>query len=168
MTEGFGFRVRFPRMGGYRKLEVYQRACTFSDRIAVIAGRLPHRLRDTADQLRRASDSIHEALAEGCGLDSDPQLLKYLKIALRSANECEDELHTLNRRRLLEESEHDLLDEARRICAMLAKFIIRVEGDLSRAGGGPRSAQPGAVSRRGQHAGRQPRAGTDSREQQPS
>jgi four helix bundle protein len=123
-------------MGDYRKLDVYQKACVFSGRIAVITGRLPHRLREKADQLRRASDSIHETIAEGCGLDTDPQLLKYLKIALGSANECEDELHTLNRRHLLLEDEKELLDEARRIRAMLAKFIIRVEGELGRAGRG--------------------------------
>ena len=155
-------------MGDYRKLDVYQKACTFSDRIAVIAARVPHRLRDKADQLRRASDSIHEAIAEGCGLDTDPQLLKYLKIALGSANECEDELHTLNRRHLLEEGEAELLDEARRICAMLAKFIMRVEGDLGRAVSRTPSARRSAVSRGGQQASRQPSAETDSREQQPS
>jgi hypothetical protein len=55
-----------------------------------------------------------------------------LRTALGSANECEDELHTLNRRALLAESDQDLIAIARQLCAMLAKFIARVEGDIAR------------------------------------
>jgi four helix bundle protein len=97
-------------------------------------------LADKADQLRRAADSIHEAIAEGCGLGSDRQLLKYLRIGLGSANECEDELHALNRRGLLLDDELELITIARRLCAMLASFIKRVSGDVARAEGRQRRA----------------------------
>jgi four helix bundle protein len=122
-------------MADYRKLEVYELACVFSDRVIQIANRLPGRMADKADQLRRAADSIHEAISEGCGLGSDRQLLKYLRISLGSANECENGLHTLNRRGLLQQEEMELLDIARRLCAMIAKFIMRVEADIARAEG---------------------------------
>ncbi|HET9424045.1 MAG TPA: four helix bundle protein [Gemmatimonadaceae bacterium] len=116
-------------MGDYRKLEVYQLSTTFSDRVVAFARRLPAHLGDKRDQLGRAADSIHEAIPEGCGLNSDAQLLKNLRIALGSANECEDVLNTLDRRGYLPEEEQELIEIARRICAMLAKFIARVEGD---------------------------------------
>jgi four helix bundle protein len=119
-------------MGDYRKLDVYKLACQFSDRVARAVEKLPARLADTADQLRRADDSIHEAISEGCGLNSDRQLLKHIRYALGSANECEDELHTLNRRDLLAEGDLDLLDMARRLCAMLARFAMKVESDIAR------------------------------------
>lgn len=148
-------------MADYRKLEVYQLANAFSDRIAIVVGRLPRSMDDKADQLRRAADSIHENIAEGCGLGTDKQLLKYLRMALGSTNECEDELHTLNRRGLLLEAEVDLLEIARRLCAMLAKFIQRVESDIARADQKPKRHQR-------QPAGRGPRADAESQGPQPS
>ena len=126
-------------MPDYRKLDVYQRARAFSDRIAIVSARLPRRMADKADQLRRAADSIHEAIAEGCGLGTDRQLLKYLRIALGSGNECEDHLATLKARNCLLAEDLNLIDEARRICAMLAKFALRVESDVVRAESRPRT-----------------------------
>ena len=60
---------------------------------------------------------------------TDPQLKKHLRIALGSANEVEDELHTLHRRGFLQKKDEDLLIMARRLCAMLAKFIQRLDAD---------------------------------------
>ena len=129
-------------MGDYHKLEVWKLGSELSDRVAVLVGRLPARIRaDKGDQLARAADAIHENIAEGCGLNTDPQLAKHLRISLGSANEVEDELATLKRRGLLPESDHDLIPLSRRICAMLAKFIVTVDPPTAPV---PRRRQPTA------------------------
>src|SRR5205823_3249265 len=91
-------------MGDYKKLDVWQFACTLSDDVEAFIDRLPPRVRARySDQLIRAVNSIHENIAEGCGLNSDRQLAKYLRQALGSANETEDELLAMKRRGFLKE-----------------------------------------------------------------
>jgi four helix bundle protein len=115
-------------MGDYRKLEVWKLGCELSDRVALVVEGLPARIRaEKGDQIMRAVDSIHENIAEGCGLNSDRQLAKHLRISLGSANEVEDELGTLNRRGYLKEKDQDLLSATRRLCAKIAKFIQRLD-----------------------------------------
>jgi four helix bundle protein len=119
---------RAQRMGDYRKLEVWMLGSELSDRIALVVEGLPARIRaGKGDQIMRAADSIHENIAEGCGLNSDRQLAKHLRISLGSANEVEDELATLNRRGYLKEKDKDLIPATRRLCAKIAKFIQRLE-----------------------------------------
>jgi four helix bundle protein len=137
-------------MGDYKKLEVWQLACQFADRVDELIDTLPTVQRERAlGQLGPAAHAIHENLAEGCGFDSDPQLLKYTKQSLATANESEDELLALDRKALLGDFA-DLLDTIRRICAMLAKLKRRLEIDVARG------RQRTAVPKR--------RAETDSRE----
>ncbi|MEO5568779.1 MAG: four helix bundle protein [Gemmatimonadaceae bacterium] len=136
-------------MGDYRKLDVWKLACQFSDKVQDLARRLPPEERKWAtEQLVPAARAIHENIAEGCGLNSDRQLNKFLRQALGTANECEDELLTLERRNLLSDADLELLADIRRICAMLAVFIRRVDESL--AGQRPprrRIAEPIADSR---------------------
>jgi four helix bundle protein len=120
-------------MGDYKKLEVWQLACAFADRVDDLIGTLPAVQRARAlEQLGPAAHAIHENLAEGCGFDSDPQLLKYTRQSLATANESEDELLALDRRALLGDFS-DLLETVRRICAMLAKLRQRLEIDVARS-----------------------------------
>jgi four helix bundle protein len=115
-------------VGDYRKLDVWKFACKLSDEVEAFVDRLPPRVRARhGDQLCRAVNSIHENIAEGCGLNSDRQLAKYLRQALGSANETEDELLAMKRRRYLKEPDLPMLDDIRRICAMLSGFIRKVE-----------------------------------------
>jgi four helix bundle protein len=115
-------------VGDYRKLRVWQHSCEFADNIESFVDRLAPRARARhGDQLCRASSSIHENIAEGCGLNSDRQLAKFLRQALGSANESEDELLALKRRGHLKEADLSLLDQIRSVCAMLAVFIRKVD-----------------------------------------
>src|SRR5262249_36179473 len=100
-------------MGDYRKLEVWSLACSLSDRINAMVDSLPPRQRKIlGEQLDRAADSIHMNISEGCGLNSDPQFAKHVRIALGSANEVEDGIERLNHRRALPTSHQNLLADA--------------------------------------------------------
>jgi four helix bundle protein len=116
------------RMGDYKKLEVWKFSCQLALDVERFLDHLPERTRIRhADQLCRAVNSIHENSAEGCGLNSDRQLLKYARQALGSGNETEDELLAMQRRGHLKEAHLFLLTDARRVCAMLAGLIRRID-----------------------------------------
>src|SRR6476620_11456751 len=134
-------------MGDYKKLEVWKLSCEFADKVERMVATLPPDARRRAiDQLVPAAHAIHENLAEGCGFDSDPQLLKYTRQALATANESEDELLTLERHDLLGEFA-ELPKDVRRICAMLAKLARRLEIDIARMKGRRRTPRRRAEGR---------------------
>ncbi|HET9426476.1 MAG TPA: four helix bundle protein [Gemmatimonadaceae bacterium] len=126
-------------MGDYKKLRVWKEACDFADRVSTLVDTLPRHVRDQArEQLVPAAAAVHENIAEGCGLNSDRQLLKYLRQALGTANESEDELLALDRAGHVTDQYRHLLDDVRRLCAMLAVFIRTVETSESQ----PRPRRP--------------------------
>ena len=117
-------------MGDYRKLEVWKMACDVSDRIDDLVDKLPRRVRlkgALGDQVSRAAMSIHLNIAEGCGLNSDAQLAKYVRQALGSMNEVEDALAKLQRRRLLPPKHQDLVPDAEILRKRLGAFLRRLE-----------------------------------------
>jgi four helix bundle protein len=117
----------FVAMGDYRKLEVWKLAVSVSDRVDALVVRLGHRDRTgLGDQLVRAAESIHLNIAEGCGLNSDSQLARHIRIALGSANELEDELGKLDRRRLLQPEDETLVLDATILRRKLGAFLRRV------------------------------------------
>jgi four helix bundle protein len=119
-------------MGDYRKLEVWKLAISVSDRVDALVRRLGHRDRSgLGGQLVRAAESIHLNLAEGCGLNSDAQLARHVKIALGSSNELEDGLATLNRRELLQPEDAPLLVDATILRRRLGAFLRSVAGARS-------------------------------------
>ena len=58
---------------------------------------------------------------------SDAQLAKYLRQARGSADELQDELETLDRRKLTATEYNDLLPRARVLCKKLSRFIDTVD-----------------------------------------
>ena len=115
-------------MPDYHKTEVWLLACELSDRVDCLVNELGSRIRPhKADQLCRASDAIHENIAEGCGFNSDPQLAKYLRQARGSADEVQDQLETLERRNLMPPAFHDLVSKNRVLCRKLSRFIESVD-----------------------------------------
>lgn len=117
-------------MGDYHNLEVWKLACQLSDRVYVLVEGLGKRINPSkADQILRAADGIHENIAEGCGYRSDRQLAKYLRQAVGSADETQDELEALKRRKLLPESDYDLIPAAKLICKKTNALLATVTGE---------------------------------------
>jgi four helix bundle protein len=108
----------------FQKLDLCQRAIEFLTVVNRIRGRLPKGNADLADQLRRASQSIPQDIAEGCGRTARAHKAKHYTIARGSAMECAAHLDVMKLDELVEselyESGVDLLE---RIVAMLTKLI---------------------------------------------
>jgi four helix bundle protein len=108
----------------FQKLDVYQCAIEFLALSNRIRGRLPKGNADLADQLRRASQSIPQNIAEGCGRTARADKAKHYTIARGSAMECAAHLDIMRLDELIEaelfERGVDLLE---RIVAMLTKLI---------------------------------------------
>lgn len=118
-------------MGDHRKLEVWRLACALSDKVDALVETLPPRIRKRlGDQLARAAESIHMNISEGCGLNSDPQLAKHVRISLGSANELEDGLAKLDRRGLLVGEQRALPADAMVLRKKLGAFLKRLGEDL--------------------------------------
>jgi four helix bundle protein len=83
------------------------------------------------DQLARRADSIHQNISGGCGYDTDGQLAKYLRQARDSADEVQDDLETLIRRKLLRPERAHLIADAKLIAKKLSRLIKRGGGDSS-------------------------------------
>jgi four helix bundle protein len=77
----------------------------------------------------RSADSIPRNIPEGCGYNSDRQLVKYLRQSLGSTDEVQNDLETLQRRRLLSEKRAHLIADAKLIAKKLHAFIDRVSRD---------------------------------------
>ena len=115
-------------MGDYRKLEVYKLACDISDRIDDLYETLPRRVKSNlCDQLTRAATSIHLNIAEGCGLNTDAQLAKYIRQAIGSANEVQDGLAKLERRKLLPPEHQDLIRDIEILRKKLGALLKRLQ-----------------------------------------
>ena len=119
-------------MGDYRKLDVWKLAVSVSDRVDALVKRLGHRDRTgLGDQLVRAAESIHLNIAEGCGLNSDPQLARHVRIALGSANELEDGLGKLERRGLVRPEDGPLVSDATVLRRRLGALLRRVNATIA-------------------------------------
>ena len=115
-------------MGDYRKLEVWKLACDISDRIDDLYEMLPRRIKaNLGDQLSRAATSVHLNIAEGCGLNTDAQLAKYVRQAIGSANEVQDGLAKLERRKLLPPEHQTLVPDVELLRKKLGAFLKRLE-----------------------------------------
>jgi len=117
-------------MFDFEKLEVYQLGIEFVDKIFEITESFPSYLQySLGDQLRRASLSILNNLAEGSGKKSPREKNRYYEISLDSARECIPMLTIALRRKLIKEETHSLLrDSCSRICSMLFRLKSTVIG----------------------------------------
>ena len=111
-------------MLSFQKLDVYQRSIEFLVFARRLLQRIPRGHGDLVDQLRRASQSIPQNIAEGAGKTTRPDKAKHYTIARGSAMECAAHLDVMRVQELID-GEHygrgvELLE---RVVAMLTKMI---------------------------------------------
>ena len=116
----------------FERLEVYQLALEFLDRLIHLCRHLPTELRyPLSDQLIRAGLSISNNLAEGTGKRSCKEKARYYATAIDSARECISMLNVLFRQTPSADNHVYYLETrsmGRRITSMLHKLISSLDG----------------------------------------
>ena len=108
------------------KLEVYQKALNFADRITSLTESFPRGKYYLVDQLNRAALSIAANIAEGNGRRMPKDRRNFFVIARGSVLECLPLLEIARRRMLIEAQTHtDLLQDLETISKMLSGLIHR-------------------------------------------
>ncbi len=77
-------------MQDYHKLQVWQKSHQLTLRVYRMTTSFPKsEVFGLTCQMRRAAASVESNIAEGCGRDGKPELARFLRMALGSANELE-------------------------------------------------------------------------------
>ena len=137
-------------MTDYRKLDVFALAHELAVEVFRVTEKLPRGKRgELGDQLRRASMSIPANIVEGCGRDSDPDMLRHFRIALGSAGEVEYFLVYARDTGLLASAVTDpLIAKAASVRRMIAGFIKGIQGNRRPAAGSGGASELLAEARR--------------------
>jgi four helix bundle protein len=114
----------------FRDLEVWQRAMDFAVLVLEAAPLLPAEERfGISAQLRDASVSIPNNIAEGHGRGTRPEYIRFLRYARGSANEATTVLLLVERVRYLPEDRlRPMLNLVERIRSMLTKLLDALGG----------------------------------------
>lgn len=117
----------------FEKLDVYQLALEFLNRIFEIVRKLPRDVRySLGDQLIRAGLSISNNLAEGAGKRSKKEKGRYYSTAIDSARECVSMFNVLKRQQCISQDEYgELRGRGRRITAMLHSLLGSLDRNTS-------------------------------------
>ena len=117
LNEGFVF--------DFEKLEVYQMALDFFDRIIIISKKFPRDIQfSLGDQIRRAALSISNNIAEGSGKRSKREKNYFYNVSFNSTRECVSMINVLERQKIFEFAvKRELRNICIRICCMLVKLI---------------------------------------------
>jgi len=112
----------------FEKLEVYQKALAFAERVSNLAAGFPRGSWYLADQLNRASLSISLNIAEGNGRWTEADRRNFFGIARGSVHECVPLIELCRRKRLLDETTCEgLKRDLATIAKMLAGLIRRTQ-----------------------------------------
>lgn len=118
-------------MKDFRKLIVWEKAHKLTLEIYRVTSCFPREeLYGLTGQIRRASVSIPANIAEGCGRDSEGELLRFMRIAMGSSSELEYELllaHDLDY--LTDEEFGKVQVDLVEVRKMLNAFIQRLKAD---------------------------------------
>jgi four helix bundle protein len=81
------------------------------------------------DQIRRAASSVMHNMAEGFDSGSNPEFVRFLKMAKRSASEVQSELYLALDRKYISDDElktaYDLATEAKRLINGMVAYLHR-------------------------------------------
>jgi len=90
----------------FEQLEIWKESIEVSDILFDYADKADSKkLFKFAEQLRAATMSISNNIAEGSGSFSDKEFASFLNIARRSVFECANVLHLFHRRKIISENE---------------------------------------------------------------
>ena len=112
----------------FERLDVYKKAIDFISLVFDLCDKFPYKLQHSlGDQLRRASLSIANNIAEGSDKKSPKDKKKSYEYSLDSARECIPMFTVCIRQNLMEESKYDRLRaDCTVICKMLRRLIQSV------------------------------------------
>ena len=111
-------------MLSYQKLDVYQCSIQFIALVVSLISRLPRGYFFLADELKRASVSIPQNIAEGSGKPSVADRSRYMGIARGSAMECGAILDVGATLKLFSASDHEKgMELVERIISMLTRMM---------------------------------------------
>ena len=115
----------------FQKLEIWKKAIEIGHKLLDVADILEKRkLYRFAEQIRGASLSISNNIAEGSGSSSKKDFAHFLNIARRSAFENANMAIVFERRRLIDKKVRDeLLQDLEAECRMITGFIRNLKGN---------------------------------------
>ena len=107
----------------FEKLQVYQRALAFAERVSTLTSGFPRGSLYLADQLNHASVSISLSIAEGNGRWTEADRRNLFAIARGSLHECVPLIELCRRRELLE---GDVCSALKSDLETIAKMLSRL------------------------------------------
>jgi four helix bundle protein len=109
----------------FERLQVYQKALDFIDKVFRIEKDLPKEYRySLGANLIRAGLSISNNLAEGNGKKSRKEKIRYFSVSLGSCRECISVFNVLGRQKLiLDDKYNELRSDAKEITSMICGLI---------------------------------------------
>ena len=112
-------------MHNFKELKVWQKGVDFATTIMKATGDFPTTERyGITSQMNRAAISIPSQIAEGCGRNSDKDLVRFLSISTGSAYELETQLIIANRMGYIDTNQlNNLLSE----CLEIQKMIFNLQ-----------------------------------------
>ncbi len=118
-------------MKDFRKLDVWGKAHQLALAVYKATATSPKEdLYGLTSQMRRASVSIPSNIAEGCGRGGDPELGRFLQIAMGSASELEYHLLLARDLNFLDASAYEqLANDVTEVKRMLTSFIQKLKAD---------------------------------------
>ena len=133
-------------MQSAKNLRVYHAAEELAVEVYAVVKLLPVDERFAlGQQLRRSAVSVGSNIAEGCGRDSDAELLRFLRIALGSATELEFQLRLAIRLGLLDAAAIDAsISACLTMQRMLTRLIVATRPVPEAHRGRPRAEKPKA------------------------
>ncbi|UOQ77036.1 four helix bundle protein [Hymenobacter sp. 5516J-16] len=119
-------------MFDFRKLRIWQEGQDLTLRIYQLTRSFPkEELFGLTSQLRRSSASVPHNIAEGCGRQSAPDLLRFLTIAMGSASELESQLLLAQGLEYIStETASQILPDVERLRRMLTAYYQKVKANL--------------------------------------
>jgi len=109
----------------FEKLDVYQKAIDFTDKVTILSEKFPRGYYFLTDQLNRAALSIATNIAEGNGRFTKADRKNFFTIARGSIQECVPLLELALRRELVKEKNFVELKTELEILAKMVSGLIK-------------------------------------------